>query len=220
MGYLKFIIGTLWFISHLSFASPTNPVDGLEYKTLASPQTVPNIGKKVEVIEFFMYHCPACNLLEPQLLDWIKKQGDNIVFRRIHLPHNGSKDVESHLFLTLEALQKENDMHAKILATWHVQHLQLTTDADNIEWAVNNGFDRQQFMDAYNSFSVMTKLQNLLHVSEGYHVNSTPALVIDGRYVIGPALIQDNNKELKVDELPKALLQVADVLVEKAKAGK
>ncbi len=220
MRYLKFVTATLWLITQLCAATPTNPVEGREYKTLASPQPVTASGGKVEVIEFFMYHCPACNLLEPQLLDWIKKQGDHIVFRRIHLPHNGTKDVESHMFLTLEALQKENEMHARILTTWHVDHHQLLTDADNVEWAVNNGFDRQQFIDTYNSFSVMSKLQNLLHVAESYHVNSTPSLIIDGRFLVGPALIQENNRELKVEELSRALLQVADVLVEKARVGK
>ena len=38
--------------------------DGAGYQTLAQPVRA-DTGKKVEVIEFFAYHCPACNALDP-----------------------------------------------------------------------------------------------------------------------------------------------------------
>ena len=38
-------------------ASSTNPENGKEYKVLARPQPA-EMGKKVEVIEFFGYFCP------------------------------------------------------------------------------------------------------------------------------------------------------------------
>jgi protein dithiol oxidoreductase (disulfide-forming) len=211
---------SLWFIASIALASPTSPVEGAEYRTLGTPQAVTSTGKKVEVVEFFMYHCPACNALEPQLLAWVKKQGDNIEFRRIHLPHTGNKDPETHLFLTLEALNVEKELHAKILNTWHVEHHQLLTDNDNIEWAVKNGFDKAKFMETYFSFSVMSKLQGAQRIGESYQVNSTPTLVIDGRYITDPGLIQNSNPTIPGEGLDQATLQVADVLVQKAKAGK
>jgi thiol:disulfide interchange protein DsbA len=207
-------------IANFAIASPSSPVEGAEYKALGTPQSVTSTGKKVEVIEFFMYHCPACNALEPQLLAWVNKQGDNIVFRRIHLPHTGNNDPEAHLFLALEALGIEKEWHAKILNVWHVEHHQLLTDQDNAQWAVKNGIDKTKFMDAYMSFSVMSKLQGLLHLAESYNVSSTPTLVIDGRFVTDPGLIQNSNPNISGDGLDQAMLQVADVLVAKAKAGK
>jgi thiol:disulfide interchange protein DsbA len=52
--------------------------DGLDYNTVNAPR--PDTGKKVEVLEFFMYHCPHCNALTV-LADWVKKNSDKIVFR-------------------------------------------------------------------------------------------------------------------------------------------
>ena len=218
----KFALSVIafWLCSSLACATPTQPADGAEYKTLTSPQPVTAAGKKVEVIEFFMYHCPACYQLEPLLLAWVAKQGGNVTFRRIHLPHNGAKDVEAHMFLALEALNLEEGLHAKILNTWHVEHHQLTTDDDNISWAIKNGVDKNKFIDAYYSFSVSSKLNNLMRVAESYLVNSTPTLVIDGRYITGPGLIQESNPGSDPRDLNKATLQVADFLVEKARSGK
>lgn len=216
----SFVFTSLLVAASVTVASPTSPVEGAEYKTLGNPLPVSTTGKKIEVIEFFMYHCPACNVLEPQLLEWVKKQGSKIVFIRIHLPHRGEDDPEAHLFLTLQALQLEGKLHARILRSWHVDHKQLLTDQDNIDWAVANGIDKTKFSETYTSFSVVTKLRGLLRVAENYRVDSTPTLVIDGRYLTGPGMVQETNQALAPNELDKSLLQVADVLVDKARAAK
>ena len=220
MRRLTIALLALWLVAISAAATPDHPVNGAEYTTLTTPQPVSAVGNKVEVIEFFMYHCPACNSLEPQLLAWVKKQGSNIEFRRIHLPLHGANDPEAHLFLTLESLRLEQSLHAKILNSWHVEHHQLLSDEDNIDWAIKNGIDKNKFIDAYYSFSVNTRLQNLQRIAESYLVNSTPSLVIDGRFITGPGLIQDSNKALPATQLDSAMLEVADALVLKARAGR
>lgn len=210
----------LWLSSGSAFASPTAPVAGADYTVLTNPQPVSSTGKKVEVIEFFMYHCPACYQLEPALLAWVKKQGDNITFKRVHLPHNGDKDAETRMFLTLQALGLEDTLHAKILNTWHVEHKMLRNDDDNINWAIQNGIDKNRYIDTYFSFSVASKISALPRLAESYLVNSTPTLVVDGRFVTGPAVLQQGNPGMPIADLDTGLLQVADYLVEKAKAQK
>ena len=129
-------------VASTAFASPTNPQNGVEYVTLAAPQPVQATGKKVEVVEFFAYHCPACYALEPGLNAWVKKQGDNIVLRRVHLPFQGPNDPEAHLFLTLEAMGKLDEMHSKIFHAVHVQRVRLMKDEQIIDWVSKNGIDR------------------------------------------------------------------------------
>jgi len=196
-----------------ALATPTAPRSGAEYNTLKAPQPVQAQGKKVEVIEFFMYHCPACFALEPELLAWIKKQGDNITFRRIHLPLTGENDPEAHLFLTLQAMNLEEQLHAKVIQTWNVEHHRLNSDAANIDWAVKNGIDKDKFTTVYNSFSVMTRLRNAGRVAGAYEVNSTPTLVVDGRYVTNPSLVDAANPGIPRPQLNAATLQVLDALV-------
>lgn len=196
-------------------ASPSTPKNGVEYQTLPSAMPVPS-GKKVEVIEFFMYHCPACNALDPALAEWVKKQGDAIQFRRIHVPRTGAADPEAHLFLALEAMQLDETLHTKVLQTWHVDRQRLKDDADNLAWALKNGLDKTKFLDAYNSFGVTTRLRNLDKVVNNYGVDSTPTLVINGRYVTSPSMIAEKNPELTRTTLDAATFQVVDALVQKA----
>ncbi|GGC63942.1 thiol:disulfide interchange protein DsbA/DsbL [Undibacterium terreum] len=219
MRIFSIAITALALAASTAFASPASPKDGADYQTLKSPQSSQTVGKKIEVIEFFMYHCPACNELEPALQEWVKKQGDNIVFRRIHVPHTGPADPEAHLFLTLQAMKNEDALHDKIERTWHVEHQRLLTDADNINWAAKNGLDKAKFTEVYNSFAVTTQLRNLARVVAGYQVDSTPTLVVDGRYLTNPAMVDEANPGTPRPTLYKATLQVVDALIAKAKAA-
>ena len=129
MRALRFALIAASLVASTAFASPSDPKNGVEYVTLAQPQPTQAAGKKVEVIEFFMYHCPHCNRLEPSFEQWVKKQGDNILLKRIPLPAQGANDPEAHLYLTLEALGRLGDMHQKVFNAVHVQHVRLFDDS-------------------------------------------------------------------------------------------
>jgi thiol:disulfide interchange protein DsbA len=216
MRSLRFALLATALAASTAFASPTDPKSGVEYVTLAQPQPVQATGKKVEVIEFFMYHCPHCNALEPQLEQWVKKQGDNIVFKRVHLPSSGPNDPEAHLRLTLEALGKAEEFQPKVFKAWHVDHLRLNTDAAIIDWVSKNGIDRNKFLEAWNSFGVTTKLRRLPQITTDYKVDSVPTIVIDGKYQTSPATVYNSVKTQNEPALFGATLQVMDALVAKA----
>jgi thiol:disulfide interchange protein DsbA len=199
-----------------AFASPTDPKSGVEYVTLAQPQPVQAAGKKVEVIEFFMYHCPHCNALEPQFEQWVKRQGDNIVLKRVHLPFGGPNDPEAHLYLTLEALGKVDQMHAKVFKAIHQDRIRMKDDATVIDWVSKNGIDRATFTNAWNSFGVMTKLRRLPQITNDYKVDGAPTIVIDGKYQTSPATVYNSVKATNEIQLFQATLQVMDALVAKA----
>jgi thiol:disulfide interchange protein DsbA len=216
MRSLRFALLAASLVASTAFASPTDPKSGVEYVTLAQPQPVQAVGKKVEVIEFFMYHCPHCNALEPQLEQWVKKQGDNIVLKRIHLTAGGPNDPEAHLYLTLEALNKVDEMHAKVFKAIHVDRIRMKDDATVIDWVSKNGIDRATFTSAWNSFGVMTKLRRLPQIIDAYKVDGAPTIVIDGKYQTSPATVYNSVKATNEPQLFQATLQVMDALVAKA----
>jgi thiol:disulfide interchange protein DsbA len=220
MRSLRFALLAASLAVGTAFASPADPKSGVEYITLAQPQAVQAAGKKVEVIEFFMYHCPHCNALEPQFEQWVKKQGDNIVLRRVHIPSQGASDPEAHLYLTLEALGKVDQMHAKVFKAMHVDRVRLTKDDTIIDWVSKNGIDRATFLNAWNSFGVMTKLRQLNKIVESYKVDGAPTIVIDGKYQTSPALVYNSVKTSNEAQLFPATLQVMDALVAKAAKSK
>jgi|SRR5450830_1921171 len=217
---LRLFVAALGLAATTAFASPNDPKLGVDYVNLASPQPTQVVGKKVEVIEFFMYHCPHCNVLEPFLADWVKKNGDKVTFKRVHMPFRGANDPEAHLYLTLEALGKLDEMHPKAFKAMHVDRINLGNEQTSLDWAVKNGIDKAKFLDAWNSFGVMTKLKRLPSVLAAYKVDSVPTLIIDGRLMTSPAVVDAGNKGMNEAALSKATIEVLDNVVKKVAATK
>jgi thiol:disulfide interchange protein DsbA len=220
MRSLRFALVALCLMAGSAFASPTDPKNGAEYLTLQAPQPVQATGNKVEVIEFFMYHCPFCFQLEPDLAAWVKKQGDNIQFRRVHFPFTGPLDPEAHLYLTLEAMGKQEALHDKVLHLIHVERFRVTNDASALELAAKVGLDKAKVLEYWNSFGVMTKMKRLGAIAAAYKVENAPTLVIDGKYVTSPSIVGGANPGIPSNMVLKSSIATLDALIAKVQKEK
>lgn len=183
LNLLRPLIATVAFMAAAAGASAADFKDGLDYNSVNGP--APDTGKKVEVLEFFMYHCPHCNALDPDLAAWVKKNSDKIVFRHMHM----GDDPQAKAFYTLESMNLlGNGMHEKILRAIHVDHNRLNTDQALLDFVVKNGVDKAKYLETFNSFGVQTKLKRGQQVANQYKLDSVPAVVIDGRYTTSPAV--------------------------------
>lgn len=218
MVFLRLALAAIGLVCTLAFASPADPRNGAEFVTLPTRQDVKAGANKVEVVEFFMYHCPFCYSLEPELAAWVKKQGDAIQFRRVHLPYTGPNDPEAHLFLTLEALGKADAMFPKVEHAMHVERIRLAKDDAILDWVVKNGIDKAEFLGAWNSFGVTTAMRRLARTINDYHVESAPTLVVNGRYLTSPTHAGSRSVDQSTEAAMKATMLVLDALVAKSRA--
>jgi thiol:disulfide interchange protein DsbA len=218
----RFVTSLFGLAAGLSAALPAlaAPRDGPAYQALATPQPT-DTGNKVEVIEFFAYYCPHCYAFEPSLEAWVKKQGDNIVFKRVHVSAGDAVLPQQRLFYTLDAMGLLPQYHQKVFDAMHVEHLRLSTDEQVFDWAAKNGIDRAKFIDTYRSFGLPAKLRRAATMMDTYQVQFWPVLVIDGRWQTSPsqagAHMPEGSSEAQEQQ---AALQIMDELVAKAKANK
>lgn len=215
MRSLRFALAAAAMIATTAMASPADPKNGAEFTTLATPQPTQQVGKKVEVLEFFAYHCPACNYMEPHVDAWVKKQGNNVNFKRIPFPFQGPTDPEAHLYLTLEAMGKVDEVSPKVFRAFHVERQRLTKEDAILEWVgKSSGLNKAQFMEAWNSFGVLTKLKRLPQIAGSYRIDGTPMFVVDGRFVTSPTTVRAANPGVD-SQLGEATMATLDSLVSK-----
>lgn len=201
-----------------ALASPTQPQDGAEYQTL-NPAQPTDAGNKVEVIEFFAYYCPHCYAFEHSLEAWVKKQGDNIVFKRVHVSAGAGALPQQRLFYTLDAMDLLPQYHQKVFDAMHVEHQRLASDDEVFDWAAKNGIDRARFIDTYRSFGIQARLRRSNSMMDAYQVQFWPMIVIDGRWQTSPSQAGSHMPEGSSEaQQQEAALQVMDALVAKAKA--
>ena len=220
MRSLRFALIAASLAAANAFASPATPVNGKEYITLAQPQPAQKVNGKVEVIEWFAYHCPACFALEGPLNAWVKSRADKIHFKRMPLPFQGPTDPEARMFLTLESMGLVEQYHHKMFNAYHVQRVKFRKDEDFIEWAAKSGLDKTKFLSHWNSFGVTTKLRRLTQLTEMYKVSGTPTLIVDGKYQTSPSMVIDANPHLRSSAGYDVANQTLDALVAKAAGGK
>jgi thiol:disulfide interchange protein DsbA len=215
---LRFALAAFSLIATAAFASPADPKNGAEYTTLSAPQPVP-AGNKIEVIEFFMYHCPHCYAIEPDFAKWVKRQGDNITVRRVHMPM-GPNDPEAHLYLTLDAMGLVDKMHSRVFHAVHGEGLRIKSDQIVFDWVAKNGIDKAKFVATWNSFGVMTKMKRLIPTMTSYNVNSTPTYIVDGKYMTSPNQVDEASNRANRAMLSQNTMVVLDALVGKAQKEK
>lgn len=196
-------------------ASPADPKNGVDYLTLAKAQPTDSV-KKVEVLEFFGYFCPHCDAFEPSLSQWVKKQGDNIVFKRVPIAFNEKMVPQQQMYYALEAMGKLEELHGKIFYALHNERKALYTEAEITDFLVKQGLDKKTFSDTYHSFAVQTKTRRATQMQSSYNINSVPTLVVDGRYVTSPSIVGTSAKNMPEPQLQEGALKVMDALVAKA----
>lgn len=196
-------------------ATPENPQNGKDYITLAKPQQT-DAGNKVEVLEFFWYNCPHCNAFEPSLSDWVKKQGDKIVLKRVPVAFRPTFEPQQRLYYALEAMGLAEEMQKKIFRAIHVERKPLDTEAQIVDFITKQGIDKQKFMSHYNSFSMSAKVKRAIQLQADYQIQGVPTVAIDGRYVTSPSIISEANGRQPEPVLYANTLKVMDWLVDKA----
>lgn len=217
MRLIKSILAALSLTLAAGFAQagPGNPQNGLDYLTLAKPQSTDAAGK-VEVIEFFGYFCPHCYALDPVLAEWVKKQGDKIVFKRIHVQFHPTMVPIQQMYVALELMGKTEELHKKVFDAMHKQRLRLDTEPAVTEFVTRQGgIDKQKYLDVLNSFSAQTKMRRVTQALEAYGISSVPQIIIDGRFQTSPDQMRTSLGNQPEPVLASALTQVMDALVDK-----
>ncbi|NHZ42444.1 thiol:disulfide interchange protein DsbA/DsbL [Massilia aquatica] len=200
-------------------ASPEQPASGAEYVTLAETQNT-DAGQKIEVTEFFAYYCPHCASFEPVLAEWVKKNSDKIVFKRVHLGHTPAVVPQQRLYYTLESMGIAPQYHPKVFTAMHEQRVRFGNDEQVFDWAAGAGIDRAAFTTAYRSFGIQAKLARANAMVAAYKVQDWPKIAIAGRYLTSPTQASVGESEATAAQQHQMALQVMDHLVAKAAAEK
>lgn len=182
----SFILATLIIsvLSALPVAAADTPA-GFEQVQEATAQPVKG---RIQVIDFFWYGCPYCNLFEPQLESWLASKPEAVDFIRIPAVIRPSWSNLARAFYTAEALGILEPLHARIFAAIHKERKDL--DDINALAAIfaEQGIERTRFEKAFYSDEVSRKVEEAAVLTRRYGIDSVPAIVVNGEYRTNPLL--------------------------------
>lgn len=199
---------------------------GKHYFVIEPPQAT-NTGDKIEVVEVFSYACPACNMFQPTMTKLKAALPANA--QLVYLPAAFRPDedwpVFQRAFYAAQALGILDKTHeATFDAIWKddgtlrisdpktrrpVKQMPTIEDVGAF-YAKTAGIKAEDFVGVANSFAVNTKMKRADSMIKAYGVDSTPTLVVAGKYRLTAATAGAVDK----------VAPLVKFLIEKESAGK
>jgi len=181
-------------LATVAFAAPVSAqlVAGKDYLILKPAQPV-TTGKNIELIEFFWYGCPHCAHLQPPLHEWLKRKPADVTLRRQPAAFQDNWVQLARTYYAIETIDAVDKLH---LGLFDAIHKTKTLNPNTLmkdqkplfDWVASKGVDRKKFEDAYKSFGVASKSQRTIDTTSAYDISGTPAVVIDGKFIISPGM--------------------------------
>ena len=174
--------------------------EGKDYKRLDKPVAPDAPAGKVDVIEFFWYSCPHCNVFEPAFDAWAKAAPKDLSIRRVPVAFNASFIPQQKLYYTLEGMGKLDALHTRVFRAIHVDKLKLAKDDDIFAWVGQQGVDAAKFKEVYNSFTVSNQVRRASQLQDAYGVEGVPSMGVAGKFYTDGTMAGSMQNVLQVVE--------------------
>ena len=171
------------------------PVAGTDYVEIAGGQPFQTGTGKIEVVEVFGYTCPHCASFEPLVSAWKAKLPADVQFTPVAAPFGGYWTPYAKAFYTAEAMGLLGKTHDAMFRAIHVERSlpvqPLPTPEQIAGFYAKHGANPQQFISTMSSFAVDAKLKRAQQFLARSGVDSTPTLVVDGKYRVTAKTLDD-----------------------------
>ena len=141
-------------------------------------------GPKVEIVEVFSYACGACALFQASADKLGKALPPNSTFAYMPAELQNAWVPFARAYYAADALGLREKMHQPLFNALHVDRKPIRTLEEIADFVATQGIDRAQFMAAASSFAVEAKVKRAKTTVPRYGVDSTPTLIVAGKYRI------------------------------------
>lgn len=190
--------------AHAQRAALPGLTEGVEYKLIEGGKPYRAVPGKVEVAEVFAYWCSHCANFAPMLEAWQRTLPKNA--QLVYVPSALDKaDAYARFYFAAEAAKATQVLHPRLFAAIH-QSGELPRAAELAQIAAYGartpGVDGKALAAALkDSKALDARIQHAHDFAVRSKIPGTPALVIDGRYlVLGNSyqgLLDNANRVLK-----------------------
>ena len=171
--------------------------EGVDYKRLKSPEPTSD-SSKVEVVEVFWYGCPHCHRFQPYIQDWLKTKPANVAYVRMPAILRDDWALHARAFYTAETLGILDKIHEPMFHAIHDEKRYLFSEDALMEFFAEFGVPNDVFRKTFHSFAVDSKVRRARQMTKRYQIPGTPAVVINGKYITGPAMAKGFANMIKV----------------------
>jgi thiol:disulfide interchange protein DsbA len=177
---------------------------GVDYEVLPQEVRTANLTK-IEVNEVFHYLCIHCYNFEAIVSSWAEKLPDDVDFQHTPVIWQSALEPFARAYYTAKVLKVLDQTHVALFETIHVKKQRLQSQEDLAAFFAGQGVDLTEFNKIYSSFGVTSQISQAKARAKGYRTQSTPEIIINGKYRVTTRLSKNF----------QGMLRVATFLIEK-----
>ena len=156
--------------------------EGKDYMLLANPG-IPSVPGKIEVREFFWYGCSHCYTLQGYIIDWKKRQSEDVNFVLTPALAADHWKLLGTAYFAAENLGVAEKSHDALFDYIHKDRNQNSTPEAAAVFYEQYGVKKDELLNQMNSFTVKTEMRKAESLFRQYQLTGTPAIVVNGKYV-------------------------------------
>ncbi|QSX78981.1 thiol:disulfide interchange protein DsbA/DsbL [Agrilutibacter solisilvae] len=180
-----------------AYAAPAAPaapalVEGQDYTVIADGQPYAPLAGKIEVAEIFLYTCHHCANFDPMVQAWKARLPKDVRFSYVPLVYEAD-DALGQAYFAAESMGALGTTHARTFQAIHEAHTlpRNATLGEVASYYAELGLDAGRFTAAAASPAVAAKMARAREFALGSGLEGTPALVVNGRYLVTGRTFED-----------------------------
>jgi thiol:disulfide interchange protein DsbA len=95
----------------------------------------------------------------------------------------------------MDAMAIVDKLHYDVFDAIHEQRVNLSDPRVLFDWVAKQGVDGKKFAEIYHSFGVKSRGMRSIEMTRAYDIPGTPAIVVDGKYVVAPSMMLKPDKK-------------------------
>ncbi|HEX7029373.1 MAG TPA: thiol:disulfide interchange protein DsbA/DsbL [Gammaproteobacteria bacterium] len=156
---------------------------GRDYRRVTPAQPTDAAPGQVEVLEFFWYGCPHCYQAERHVDAWLETKPEGVIFTRVPATLNRGWVLMAQAYYTAEELGVLDAMHPALFAAFHETRVPLQVPEQLVGYFQQHaGVDPEDFVKAFNSMTVASKVQRADALARRYAIRGVPTMVVNGKF--------------------------------------
>ena len=158
--------------------------EGRHYHRIAVAQPTHAPAGKFEVVEVFSYACHACARFQPVIDPWLANLPPDVSFEYVPADFNPGWPLMAKAYYVADALGLHDQTHQAIFNANFVENKPLRTDDDVIAFLARHGKSTDEVSRMAKSVGIQARLAQARKRVIAYGVDSTPTLIVNGKWRI------------------------------------
>ena len=184
---------------------------GKSYFVIDPPQPT-QTGKKIEVLEVFSYACPHCAHFQPYANKLKASLPANAEFRLMPADFQPLWVLFARGFYVAKGLHLIDATHQAMFDALYRDNEPIRNLDQIADFYAAHGADKATFLSTAESFVIEGDLAHAHQMEINYGIDSTPTLIINGKYRI----VANSEQKIGFDQM----VEIAQYLVAKEAAAK